>query len=353
MSHIEAESYQSRYRLLLTRGLTLIRVHFVETLRDITHDVTKQVDAQHLNDMTLSALLFAKFRLGGIALREVAQEIRHRARDPQASESGAHTEYQSLMNELYTSYSVARGKFVFPLVWKQLSQISVAPNCSRDLVAFARSSIGYVRGLCLDEYELWHVWFDDDEGLYDFLESLCEPLYDQLRPRIIRETNLVKLCDLCTLLQTRYLHDQDDESETAITNQLDFSILVQPALEDTQTRLVFRTLATLQDGIENFKPKAQDLEPPLPKQVHVQARTVKRIKEYVIPKEEIFPPMTRTTSPEQVIEVVTGDLKSGFDSHEGLVLENCYPTLRKAIWLLSRIYRLVNVRISPSDPCVA
>ena len=352
MSHVEAEAYRSHYRLLLTRGLTLIRVHFVETLRDIAHDVTKQVNAQHLNDMTLSALHFAKFRLGGIALKEVAQEIRHRARDPQTSKSGAHTEYQSLMNELYTSYSVARGKFLFPLVRKQLSHISVAPNCSRDLVTFARSSIGYIRGLCLDEYELWQVWFNDDEGLYDFLENLCEPLYDHLRPRIIHETNLDKLCDLCTLLQTRYLHDQDDESETAITNQLDFSILIQPALEDAQTRLVFRTLATLQDGIKNFKPKAQDLEPSLPKQV--QKRTVKRIGECVIPKEEISSPEASSTSPEQVIEVAPSESESKFDNYdEGAVLKNCYPTLRKAIWLLSRIYRLVNVRVSPSVPRVA
>ena len=328
-------------------------MHFVETLRDIAHDVTKQVAAQHLNDMTLSALLFAKFRIGGKALKELAQEIRHRARNPKALESGSYTDYQSLMNELYTSYSATRGKFVFPLAWKQLSQISAAPNCLRDLITFARSSIGYIRGLCLDEYELWQVWFDDDDGLYDFLESLCEPLYDHLRPRIIRETDLVKLCDLCTLLQTRYLHDQDDESETATTNQLDFSILIQPALQDAQTRLVFRTLATLQDGIVNFKPKAQDLEPPL--QTQIQERTARRIKECEASKEETLLPMVRTTtSPEQIIELETGDLTSKFVNYEeGLVLENCYPTLRKAIWLLSRIYRLVNVRISPSDPCVA
>ena len=352
MSHIEAESYQSRYRLLLTQGLTLIRVHFIETLRDIGQDVTKQIDGQHLNDMTLPALVFAKFRLGGIALKGVVQEIRRRARNPRASESGAHNEYQSLMNELHTSYSVARGKIVCPLVWKQLSQISVALNGSRDLVTFARSSIGYIRGLCLDEYELWQVWFGDEEGLYEFLESLCEPLYDHLRPRIIRETNLVKLCDLCTLLQTRYLRDQDDESETAITNQLDFSVLIQPVLEDAQTRLVFRALAILQDGIKNFKPKAPDLEPPLPKQVRL--RTVKRLKECVIPKEENFLPEACTTGPEQTIELATGDLRSKFDNYEeGPVLENCYPTLGKAIWLLSRIYRLVNVRIGPSDLCVA
>jgi hypothetical protein len=44
----------------------------------------------------------------------------------------------------------------------------------------------------------------------NFLETLCEPLYDHLRPRIIHELQLVKLCELCTLLQTRYMRDLED-----------------------------------------------------------------------------------------------------------------------------------------------
>ena len=64
----------------------------------------------------------------------------------------------------------------------------------------------------MDEHELWFEWFETEGALYDFLESLCEVMYDYLRPRIIHETKLEKLCDLCATIQGRYM-DVDSEEE--------------------------------------------------------------------------------------------------------------------------------------------
>lgn len=52
-----------------------------------------------------------------------------------------------------------------------------------------------------------------------FLESICKPLYDRLRQRIVAETQLVRLCELCTLLQTRYIRDQEDCMLLCLMNQ--------------------------------------------------------------------------------------------------------------------------------------
>ena len=60
----EAPTYRSKYRLLLTRALTLIKVHFVSALKDIAIDVNKRIADKQLNDTTMSALLYAKFRVG-------------------------------------------------------------------------------------------------------------------------------------------------------------------------------------------------------------------------------------------------------------------------------------------------
>ncbi|MCJ1414536.1 Golgi transport complex subunit 3 [Xylographa parallela] len=335
----EAATYRSRYRLLLTRGLTLIRVHFVGALRDIAQDVNRRIADRQLNDTTMSALLYAKFRVGASELKETAQEIRKRAILPEGAEPGAEAEYQSLTNELYTSYSATRGRLVIPLVVKKLADIAQAPSTSKDLVAFARTSIGYVKGVCSDEHELWRDWFEGEDGLYDFLESVCEPLYDHLRPRIIHENQLLKLCELCTLLQTRYMRDQDEESEMVDLNQLDFSTLIQSALEDAQTRLVFRTQAILRDEIENYKPKPEDLDYPI------------HNKQVTLPGSKHNGPVTsgrkgsvaETSIPKDPVIVEESDSPSaryGFDVEA--TFQGWYPTLRKAIWLLSRIYRLVN-----------
>ena len=322
----------------------MIRFNFVSTLRDIAQDVTRRIADRQLNDTTMSALLYAKFRVGASEQKELALEIRKRAVIPVDAGPGAEAEYQSLMNELYTSYSATRGKLVIPLVTKKLAEIAMAPSTSKDLVVFARSSIGYIRGTCSDEYELWRDWFEGQDGLYDFLESVCEPLYDHLRPRIIHENDLLKLCELCTQLQTRYMRDQDEEVERVDHNQLDFSVLIHSALEDAQTRLVFRTQAILRDDIENYKPKPEELDYPT------------RNKQVLLAGTKTNGPVTSghrdsnvgaisslPKDPEIVDQANSSGARYGFDIEP--TFQGWYPTLRKAIWLLSRIYRLVNVRL--------
>ena len=254
------------------------------------------------------------------------------------------------MNELYTSYSATRGKLVIPLARKKLSDIAMAPSTSKDLVAFARSSIGYTRGVCSDEYELWREWFEGEDGLYDFLESVCEPLYDHLRPRIIHETQILKLCELCTFLQTRYMHDQDEDAEPIEANTFDFSRLIRTALEDAQTRLVFRAQAILHDEIERYKPKKEELDyPARNRQVSLSGTKSQRPAVTSGRKGSMAEPTTPMPKTPMVVE--EGDSPNGrwgFDTEAAF--HGWYPTLRKAIWLLSRIYRLVNVSELSSYP---
>ncbi|KAL8852770.1 MAG: hypothetical protein Q9221_002400 [Calogaya cf. arnoldii] len=338
--HREASTYRSRYRLLMTRGLTLIRVNFVNGLKEISSDVTKRIAERQLNDTTMSALLYAKFRVGASELKEVAQEIRERTIRAPGADAGAESEYTGLMNELYASYSATRGKLITPWITKKIRDVAVAPSTSKELVPFARNSISYMKEMCSYEYELWREWFEGEDGLYDFLESACEPLYDELRPRIIHENEILKLCELCTLLQTRYMHDQDDDEPLA-ANEFDFSVLIRPALEDAQTRLVFRTQAILRDEIERYNPKPDVLDyPACNRKVSLSGTKTQKsaTSGRKVSNAEPTTPMPKTPM------IVEGgdslDGQWGFDTQAAF--QGWYPTLKKAIWLLSRIYRLVN-----------
>jgi hypothetical protein len=317
----------------------------VSSLREITLDVTKRIADRQLNDTTMSALLYAKFRVGAAELKQTGQEIRKRAVSIQGIDGGGGVEYQNLMNELYQNYSTTRGKLVIPLARKKIGEIAMSPSTAKDLVPFARSSIGYIRGVCVDEWALWREWFEGEDGLYDFLESICEPLYDHLRPRIIHENKLLKLCELCTLLQTRYMQDQEEDQDPIDTNQLDFTPLIQPALEDAQTRLVFRAQAILRGEIENYRPKPVDLEYPPRIQTVLLSGTKNREpatqgrKASATAPSEPIPREPRTAEDDGDME--DKESRWGFDTEA--VFEGWYPTLRKAIWLLSKIYRLVNV----------
>lgn len=121
-------------------------------------------------------------------------------------------------------------------------------------------------------------------------------------------------------------HDELTSAETSYFDipQLDFGNLVQPALQDAQSRLVFRTENLIINEIQNFVPKDRDLD--YPRLLHVTSGS----SDPTSPKS----PMSEALSP-------TLGAGEYFDS--GLFFQGWYPTLRKSIWILSKIYRLVNV----------
>ncbi|KAL9106942.1 MAG: hypothetical protein Q9227_008065 [Pyrenula ochraceoflavens] len=346
----EAEIYRSRYRLLLTRALTLIRGRFVNALRETAAEVSKRIADRQLNDTTMSALLYAKFRVNAPEMKELGLEIQKRAAPPADADPEQEGEYQSLMSELHTSFAATRGRLILPLIHKKLGEISQAPSTSEDVVTFARASISYVRGICLDEFELWGEWFHGQRGVYDFLESICEPLYDYIRPKIIHETNINKLCQLCTMLQTRYMHDPEDETDVADPNQLDFAMLVAPALEDTQTRLVFRTQNLLRNEIELFKPRPEDLEYPRRKPSVAGGKATVPMSGRRSSTAIVATPTAPVPRKSPLLDGDSGNENEErpmmpFSSPHKTLPPHIYPTLRICIQLLSRLYRLLHSRV--------
>ena len=126
-----------------------------------------------------------------------------------------------------------------------------------------------------------------------YLETLCDYLYDDLRPRILHEPRLTALCEVCTVLQalmvldvsssavtssTSSASDADSEDENEnddddLTVDLDapkkkglgrlhISHLLQMVLQDAQTRLFFKAQSVIQSEIRYFVPKADDLAYP-------------------------------------------------------------------------------------------
>ena len=131
-----------------------------------------------------------------------------------------------------------------------------------------------------------------------YLETLCDLLYDDLRPRILHEPRLTVLCEVCTVLQALMVldastdnedgDDDDDEDYTEgssdndddddhnlpsksnsdekfngrLGHRLQISHLLKMVLQDAQTRLFFKAQSVIQSDIRNFVPKAEDLAYP-------------------------------------------------------------------------------------------
>lgn len=118
-------------------------------------------------------------------------------------------------------------------------------------------------------------------GSSDYLEVLCDLLYDELRPRILHESKLATLCQVCTVLQALMVQDistsvvgldlavdsseTDEESESYfavdhpnLDDSLDLSRLLQTLLQDAQTRLFFKAQAFIQSDIKNYVPREEE-----------------------------------------------------------------------------------------------
>lgn len=145
-----------------------------------------------------------------------------------------------------------------------------------------------------------------DDTFSQFLETLCDLLYDDLRPRILHEPRLTVLCEVCTVLQALMILDastatpssalfaetgtpddseaSDDEADVnndgadelsldlsstrkanmgnKVGKRLHIRHLLKMVLQDAQTRLFFKAQAVIQSEIRHYVPKSEDLKWP-------------------------------------------------------------------------------------------
>ncbi len=117
-----------------------------------------------------------------------------------------------------------------------------------------------------------------------YLENLCDYLYDDLRPRILHEPRLTALCEVCTVLQALMVldvpsvpdssSDEEADLDDELTLDLDhprrnrglrtlhISHLLQMVLQDAQTRLFFKAQSVIQSEIRYYVPRPEDLAYP-------------------------------------------------------------------------------------------
>lgn len=110
-----------------------------------------------------------------------------------------------------------------------------------------------------------------------------------------------------------------------------FSTLLKPILQDIQTRLVFRAQSIIQAEVANYQPKNEDLDYPN-KLIQAEKR---RQKDGLKSK--------RSQNSTTFVDHRHTPLKSRLPAQD--VQETWYPTLRKTLWVLSRLHTYVNVCI--------
>ncbi|PCH35965.1 Sec34-domain-containing protein [Wolfiporia cocos MD-104 SS10] len=337
----EADIYLLRYQQCMTRAMTLIKMYFVGSLKALTADVTKRISEKDVSATAQMHLLYTRFYTVSAQLAPLLSEIERRAT--------AHPEeLSSLLSECHSAYFAARKAL---LVNRLMEEIKGLDPARTELVELTRSGCSYLKQLCTDEFSLFRAFFNSgEEQLYQYLENLCDYLYDDLRPRILHEPRLTALCEVCTVLQALMVLDipalPDDEEEdeeeaipapnTEILNldlqqrpvrggrrglrALQISHLLQMVLQDAQTRLFFKAQAVIQSDIRYYVPKAEDLA--YPDKLISARKPVSGLE------------MKEKESVSQLFQLKSLDKQ-----------DTWYPTLQKTLWVLSQLHDFVNPAI--------
>ncbi|KAL2918197.1 Golgi transport complex subunit 3 [Polyrhizophydium stewartii] len=255
----DAELYRMRYRQCMTRSMTLIKMHFVDSIRALHGDIREKLAGRQTHEplptnMQLT-LFYVKFRTLASRVKHLVSEIEERC--------NTHPEYLALLRDCFAAFFVVRRTLLGPFIADHIKTINSATT---SLLEFTAKGCAYMIRLCADEYQLFRQFFDlgEDEALV-FLESLATNLYDQLRPLIIRENKLDTLSDLCQSLIS-YLKtlepapgEEREDPEILSTNAAPVKFIVQKILEDSQQRLAFRAEAFVRQELQNFRPREEEL----------------------------------------------------------------------------------------------
>ncbi|XP_063995707.1 conserved oligomeric Golgi complex subunit 3 [Diachasmimorpha longicaudata] len=167
-------------------------------------------------------------------------------------------EYDTLLLECHQRYLMKRGGVISASVQKGLQ--SVKEKYNGDHCSFVRHACSLLLHASIDEHRLFYQFFEKKSHLLaGYLEGLCTSLYDILRPSIIHINHLETLAEICCILRVEMLEEHVQNHIEALEG---FGNICLQLLHDAQERLVFRTHLYLQSDILGYNPSPGDLAYP-------------------------------------------------------------------------------------------
>lgn len=290
----DSEFYSIRYRQCMTRGLTLVRNFLIEYLKKKQTDITQQLLEKNITALKLEILMYSGFTND---LEKQDENTRFAVLIGSiVDKCGSHVEYRGLVSDVLQQYFKVRMQLIQFYVQQQQNasqgqeQPSTLQYCQKSIAAFKK--------LLEKEYSCFHKYFPVENfdsleqvvvynALYSFFKQALEPLYDEVRNRVLREVSITELCHLTNLLTSYYEFDEDMSVVTAYDNKIEYGELFEPMLNDSQARLIFRIQNFIDNKLLKYKPNPEDLQLGSRKKLSgTQARKSSLLKEF---DDNLFP----------------------------------------------------------------
>ncbi|XP_068626505.1 conserved oligomeric Golgi complex subunit 3 [Battus philenor] len=324
----EAHTYFVKYRHLQSRGISLIRSYIIQVLNQATEQIlTPEEGSTDQETMdTAYAVYFGKFQAVAPKLRMVISEIEKRAE--------TNEDYAALLSDAQREYTARRSRAAGGAA---STALLAAP---REHCAALRAACSLLALACRDEYALYaNLFSKPSPALDEYLQSLCNGLYETLRPQIIHINHLETLAELCVILRVEVIEEQvNDPALNAL------GVAARALLQDAQERLVFRAHVHLRHDVLLYRPAPGDLA--YPDKLEMMEQIAMSLQEQSLKRSDSRNSMISdisATSQEVAninIEAQRRPQASPADLH-GM----WYPGVRRTLAALSRLYRCLEKRV--------
>ncbi|XP_035776832.1 conserved oligomeric Golgi complex subunit 3-like isoform X2 [Anopheles albimanus] len=361
-SFCEASAYSVKYRTCLAKAAQMMKVYVTNILANATAQVLSPKGGQgaaaprslealeqiKVGDRTTEAafaLFYGKFQASAPRVKRITGLIEERLdRSP---------DYEILLGELHQTYLTQRATIMSGGVDQAIKEL--AKKHKGDHCALVRSACAFMVHICQDEHRLfYHFFAKPSEQLIGYMEGLCTILYDILRPYIIRIDHLETLAEICSILKVEML----DEHVTYSPDSLEaFAKIVYQLLQDVQERVGFRAQNYLESDIRNYRPSAGDLA--YPEKLEMMESIALSLQDSAAHHQQHHPvPLRRVDSRSSIVSGMS--LASQETASEAPALRGrasnspadmhgmWYPTVRRTLVCLSRLYRCIDKSIFQS-----
>lgn len=303
--YMESNSYRIRFKQCLVRSCSLITNYLNQRIKYSENEVSKKLLEQTQKiAATKEVFLYNKFAASSSVYKELILNLVQRSHIK---------EVNSLLIDCLSTYFQVRLRLLKDSTSQQLDE---SPSKQDSLAKYIQDNIIYFEALAHKEYTLFFQFYPMDDELKKKFNSWCfelfEPLYDNVRMKVLRENSILTLCDSITLLNKFYQMEEGSPGYKMQFKDIQLNILFKPLLKECQSRLIFRSQIYIEEHINKFKPK---------------------IDSFVIGHRK---------------QAKIVDLKNGSMSElaaslaETTEFSNCYLPLLNGIALLSKIYQMVN-----------
>ncbi|XP_003701293.2 conserved oligomeric Golgi complex subunit 3 isoform X2 [Megachile rotundata] len=332
----ESNTYLIKYKHCQSKAISMMQNYIFNLFSKTTESILnlKDSDSSQDNADAALALFYGRFQTILSKVKSVIEQIESRSYKRQ--------EYDSLLSECHQYYWSQRGLVLGSSVQKSL--MSVKEKYNGDHCSLVRNSCALLLHASMDEYKLFYEFFSKpSNGLTTYLESLCTSLYDTLRPFIIHINHLETLAEICCILRIEML---DEHVQNNFEPLEGFGNICLQLLHDVQERLVFRAHLYLQSDVLNYNPSPGDLA--YPDKLKMMEDIAESLREETrqTKMKRISVPFNGDSSTESVsrnhIEIDSIYQKTHMGNSPADLHGMWYPTVRRTLVCLSRLYRCVD-----------